>query len=138
MHVHFLCAVQILESVSPQKIARRLEAEQQEIITTGLEACQIESDSEHLDTKSEDVTAEISEALAAFNDANHKFLSAKEVSKEKLVESRNKLGAASEEVQGLFQTLQDVREVLWVIPLSYNVYPPGEETGRNACGRSEG
>lgn len=55
--------------------------------------------------------AEINEALAAFNDANNKFLSAKEVSKEKLMESRNKLEAASEEVQGLFQTLQDVREV---------------------------
>ena len=58
--------------------------------------------------------AEINEALAAFNDANHKFLSAKEVSKEKLVESKNKLEAASKEVQGLFQTLQDVREVLRV------------------------
>lgn len=84
---------------------------------TGLEACQIESDSEYLNIKSEDVMAEINGALAAFNDANHKFLSAKEVSKEKLVESRNKLEAASEEVQGLFQTLQDVREVLLLILL---------------------
>jgi len=57
------------------------------------------------------VMAEINEALAAFNDANHKFLSAKEVSKEKLMESKNKLEAASEEVQGLFQTLQDERKL---------------------------
>ncbi|KAF9780049.1 P-loop containing nucleoside triphosphate hydrolase protein [Thelephora terrestris] len=89
------------------KIAKRLEVEQQEIIMTGLEACQVESDSEYLDTKSEDVMAEINEALAAFNDANHKFLSAKEVSKEKLTESRDKLEAASKEVQELFQQLQD-------------------------------
>lgn len=85
---------------------------------TGLEACQIESDSEHLKLRSEDVMVEINEALAAFNDANNKFLSAKEVSKEKLVESRNKLEAATEEVQGLFQTLQEVRGALWIIPLS--------------------
>ena len=62
--------------------------------------------------------AEINEALTAFNDANNKFLSAKEVSKEKLVESRDKLGAAGEEVQRLFQTLQDVREALCAISLS--------------------
>lgn len=89
------------------KIARRLESEQQEMIATGLEACQVESDSEHLDSKSEDMMAEINQALAAFNDANHKFLSAKEVSKEKLKESREKLQAASEEVQESFQRLQD-------------------------------
>lgn len=81
--------------------------------------------------------AEINEALAAFNDANHRFLSAKEVSKEKLVESRNKLEAASEEVQGLFQTLQEVRAAIWVISLSDNVCPSGKETGRNACRRSQ-
>lgn len=117
MHVHFLRTSKILESSSPQKLARTLEVEQQEIIATGLESCQIESDSEHLNTKSEDVMAEINEALAALNDANHKFLSAKEVSKEKLVESRNKLEAASQEVQRLFQTLQEVREVVWVFSL---------------------
>ncbi|KAF9651246.1 P-loop containing nucleoside triphosphate hydrolase protein [Thelephora ganbajun] len=89
------------------KIARCLETEQQEMIKTGLETCQVESDSEYLDTKSEDMMAEINEALVAFNDANHKFQSAKQVSKEKLTESRDKLEAASEEVQGLFQTLQN-------------------------------
>jgi chromosome segregation ATPase len=117
MCIHFLHVSQVLES-SPKKLARRLEVEQQEIITTGLESCQTDSDFEYLKIKSEDVMAEINEALAAFNDANHKFLSAKEVSKEKLVESRNRLEAASEEVQGLFQTLQDVREVLWMFSLS--------------------
>jgi hypothetical protein len=95
-------------SPPPQKIVRRLEIEQQEMVKTSLEACQVESDSDHLDAKSEDMMAEINEALAAFNDANNKFQSAKQVSKEKLTESRDKLEAATEEVQGLFQTLQNV------------------------------
>ena len=85
------------------------------MIRTGLEACQVESDSEHLDTKSEDMMADINEALAAFNDANHQFKSAKDVSKAKLMESRAGLEAATKEVQGLFQTLQNVRNVLWSI-----------------------
>ena len=59
--------------------------------------------------------AEINEALAAFNEANHKFQSAKQVSKEKLTESRDKLGAATGEVQGLFKALQDVCNVVWMI-----------------------
>ena len=104
-----------VELVPPQKIARRLETDQQEMIKTGLEACQVESDSEHLDTKSEDMMAEINEALAAFNDSNHKFQSAKQVSKEKLMESRDRLGAATEEVQGLFQTLQNVCNVCMIL-----------------------
>lgn len=99
------------------------------MIATGLEACQVESDSEHLDSKSEDMMAEINQALAAFNDANHKFLSAKEVSKEKLKESREKLQAASKEVQESFEQLQDVCEVFlgWCLP-SLMRFPqrPGE------------
>lgn len=91
-----------------QKIARRIEAEQQEIIMNGLEACQVESDSEYLDIKSEDMMVEINEALAAFNDANHEFKSAKEVSKAKLNESKDRLRDASEEVQELFRTLENV------------------------------
>lgn len=82
------------------------------MIGAGLEACQIESDSEYLDTKSEDMMAEINQALAAFNAANHEFQSAKQVSKEKLTESRDRLEAATEEVQGLFQTLQNVCDAL--------------------------
>lgn len=78
------------------------------MIRAGLEACQLESDSEYLDTKSEVMMAEINQALAAFNAANHEFQSAKQVSKEKLTESRDRLEAATEEVQGLFQTLQNV------------------------------
>lgn len=85
------------------------------MIKTGLEACQVESDSEHLDAKSEDMMTEINGALAAFNEANRGFQSAKQVSKEKLTESRDKLEAATEEVQGLFQTLQNVCDILWVI-----------------------
>lgn len=98
--------------ISPQKIARRLEIDHQEMIKTGLEACQVESDSDHLDARSEDMMAEINEALAAFNDTNNKFQSAKQVSKEKLVESKEKLRVATEEVQGLFQTLQDASDTL--------------------------
>lgn len=101
----------------PQKIVRRLEIEQQEMIKTGLEACQVESDSDHLDAKSEDTMAEINEALTAFNETNNKFQSAKQVSKEKLEESKEKLRAATKEVQESFQTLQDVSEVLQVISL---------------------
>jgi len=103
--------------IPPQKIARRLEIDQQEMIKTGLEASQVESDSDHLDARSEDMMAEINEALAAFNDTNNKFQSAKQVSKEKLVESKEKLQGATEEVQGLFQTLQDASDIFWAISL---------------------
>ena len=85
------------------------------MVKMGVENCQVESDLDHLDTKSEDMMAEINEALAAFNETNHKFQSAKQVSKEKLTESREKLEAATEEVQGLFQTLQNVCGVLRII-----------------------
>ena len=118
-----------LDSLPPQKIARRVEIEQQEMIKTALEACQVESDSEYLDAKSEDMMAEINEALAAFNDANHKFQSAKQISKEKLTESRDKLEAASEEVQGLFQTLQNVRGFVYLVFFSTNTDSLGGETG---------
>jgi len=114
--------------IPPQKIARRLEIDQQEMIKTGLETCQVESDSDHLDARSEDMMAEINAALAAFNDANNKFQSAKQVSKEKLVESREKLEAATEEVQGLFQTLQNVGDIFWEISSSANAHPLGGET----------
>ena len=106
---------------------RRLEIEQQEVIKSGLEACQVESDSEHLDARSEDMTAEIGQALKAFNDTHNKFQSAKLVSKEKLTESKEKLQAATGEVQELFQTLQNVRHTLCVIP-SANMHPLGGET----------
>jgi seryl-tRNA synthetase len=129
MCVHLPCTFQIPELAPPQKIARRLEIEQQEMVKTGLEACQVETDSECLDTKSEDMMVEINEALTAYTDANHKFLSAKEVSKEKLNESRDRLEAASEEVQGLFQTLQNVCDVLRTVFASANVHPPGGEAG---------
>ena len=118
----------ILELVPPQKIVRRLEIEQQEMIKTGVEACQVDADSDHLDVKSEDMMAEINEALAAFNDTNHKFQSAKQVSKEKLTESRDKLEAATEEVQGLFQTLQNVCDVLRMISSSTNMHLSGGAT----------
>lgn len=114
--------------IPPQKIARRLEIDHQEMIKNGLETCQVESDSDHLDARSEDMMAEINEALAAFNDTNNKFQSAKQVSKEKLVESREKLEAATEEVQGLFQTLQNAGDILWAILSSADAHPPGRET----------
>lgn len=91
---------------------RGLEAEQQELNVTGLEACQVESDSEYLVAKSQDVMAEITKAVDAFTEANHKFLSAKEVSKQKLQESREMLEAAGEEVKTQFGALQDVSATL--------------------------
>jgi hypothetical protein len=103
----------------------------------GLETCQVESDSEYLDIKSEDMMVEINGALAAFNEANHEFQSAKEVSKVKLSESKDKLGAASEEVQALFRTLQDVCNGPRTNFASTNVCLTGRKTGRNACRSGE-
>lgn len=114
-------------SVAPQKIVRRLEIEQQEMIKNGLEASQVDSDSEQLDARSEDMMAEINTVLAAFNDTNHKFQSAKQVSKDKLTESRDKLKAATKEVEESFQTLQNVCDS-WMAFSSTDEHPPGGET----------